>query len=52
MDVHSVSSVVSDTTGGGGGTHAGAQHCPLVWTSSGSLELASAEQNEELGGGM
>lgn len=36
----------------GGGTHAWAQHCPLVWTSSGSLELASAEQNEELGGGM
>lgn len=35
---------------GGGGTHAWAQHCPLVWTSSGSLELASAEQNEELGG--
>lgn len=35
-----------------GGGHAWAQHCPLVWTSSGSLELASAEQNEELGGGM
>lgn len=51
MDVHSVSSVVSDTTGGGR-THAWAQHCPLVWASSGSLELASAEQNEELGGGM